>query len=366
VLKAGAAYLPIDPDLPRERVAAMLASACPVAGIEELPELASYPATDPGVRLDPAMAAYVIYTSGLAGVLVSHRSIMNRVRWGQAYFGMTPEDRVLLVTSSSVDVSVPELFGPLQVGAAMVVARPVGRPDCPARPDGHPEYLARLIQRERVTQADFVPSLLEAFVAEPAAAGCDSLRWIEVAGGVFPVELAERASRILPHCGVHSLYGPAEAAVEVTSHEYHPGSHAMPIGTPVWNTRVHVLNAALRPVPPGVPGELYLAGVQLARGYLGQPGLTAHRFVACPYGPPGERMYRTGDQVRWNDQGEIEHLGRAAGEPDRAHLDHNPPAPPARPATRNRGTPPPTPPPATRSRAASGSEPHHVLEPASR
>ncbi|MFI6339594.1 amino acid adenylation domain-containing protein [Streptomyces sp. NPDC050535] len=308
VVKAGAAYLPVDTDLPEDRVRHLLDSAKPLLVLDgALPDVSGYPAANPERALSPDNAAYVIYTSGSTGgpkgVQVSHRSIMNRLKWGLAHFDVGVEDRVLLSTSASFDVSVPELFAPLQVGAAVVIARPDGRRD--------PAYLAELIRRERVTGADFVPSLLEAFAAVPEAKECTSLRWIEVAGEAFPPALANKAAALLPGCGVHNLYGPTEAAVEVTAWQHPAGADRVPIGAPVWNTQVYVLDAALRPVAPGVAGELYLAGAGLARGYLGQSALTANRFVACPYGAPGTRMYRTGDVVRWNQDGQVEYLGRS-------------------------------------------------------
>jgi amino acid adenylation domain-containing protein/non-ribosomal peptide synthase protein (TIGR01720 family) len=307
VVKAGAAYVPIDTELPEDRVRHVLASAEPLLVLDEaLPDVSGYPTANPRRALDPDNAAYVIFTSGSTGgpkgVQVSHRSIMNRLKWGLAHFDVGVEDRVLLSTSTSFDVSVPELFAPLQVGAAVVIARPDGRRD--------PAYLAELIQQERVTGADFVPSLLEAFVTEPSAKQCESLRWIEVAGEAFPATLANRFAELLPDCGAHNLYGPTEASVEVTAWQHVPGTDRVPIGAPVWNTQVYVLDAALRPVAPGVAGELYLAGAGLARGYLGQTALTANRFVACPYGAPGTRMYRTGDLVRWNQDGQVEYIGR--------------------------------------------------------
>ncbi|HEU5472375.1 MAG TPA: amino acid adenylation domain-containing protein [Actinophytocola sp.] len=308
VVKAGAAYLPVDTELPEDRVRLVLDSAKPLLVLDEnLPDAAGYPETNPERTLSPDNAAYVIYTSGSTGgpkgVQVAHRSIMNRLSWGLAHFDVGAEDRVLLSTTASFDVSVPELFAPLQVGAAVVIARPDGRRD--------PAYLVDLIRRERVTGADFVPSLLEAFTAQPSAGQCTSLRWIEVAGEAFPPALANKAVEVLPGCGVHNLYGPTEASVEVTAWQHVPGADRVPIGAPVWNTQVYVLDAALRPVAPGVAGELYLAGTGLARGYLGQPGLTANRFVACPFGEPGKRMYRTGDVVRWNRDGQVEYLGRS-------------------------------------------------------
>ncbi|MFG2957377.1 amino acid adenylation domain-containing protein [Streptomyces sp. NPDC048291] len=307
VVKAGASYLPVDTDLPEERVRQVLDRARPLLVLDEvLPDVSACPETNPVRVLSPDNAAYVIYTSGSTGgpkgVQVSHRSIMNRIKWGLAHFDVTVEDRMLLSTSASFDVSVPELFAPLQVGAAVVVARADGRKD--------PAYLAELIRREGVTGADFVPSLLEAFVAEPAAARCTTLRWIEVAGEAFPAALANKVVGLLPDCEVHNLYGPTEAAVEVTGWQHVPGADRVPIGRPVWNTQVYVLDAALRPVAPGVTGELYLAGSGLARGYLGQSGLTANRFVAGPFGEPGSRMYRTGDLVRWSEDGQVEYLGR--------------------------------------------------------
>ncbi|WP_194910417.1 non-ribosomal peptide synthetase [Catenulispora rubra] len=307
VVKAGAAYLPVDPALPQDRVRQLMDSARPLLTLDDvLPDVSGYDDTDPRRDLSQDHAAYVIYTSGSTGgpkgVPVSHRSITNRLEWGLAQFAVTPEDRVLLSTTASFDVSVPELFAPLRVGAAVVIARPDGRKD--------PAYLAELIQRERVTGADFVPSLLEVFLAEDTAKDCTSLRWIEVAGEAFPAALANLCSDLLPDCAVYNLYGPTEAAVEVTGWQHVPGADRVPIGRPVWNTQVYVLDAALRPVPPGVVGELYLAGAGLARGYLGQTGLTAQRFIACPYGAPGTRMYRTGDVVRWNEGGQLEYLGR--------------------------------------------------------
>ncbi|MFD8733540.1 amino acid adenylation domain-containing protein [Streptomyces sp. NPDC059618] len=308
VVKAGAAYLPIDTELPEDRVRHVLDSARPLLVLDQtLPDVTGRPGTDPARTLSPDNAAYAIFTSGSTGgpkgVPVAHRAIMNRLAWGLAHFDVTPQDRVLLSTTASFDVSVPELFAPLQAGAAVVVARPDGRRD--------PAYLADLMRRENVTGADFVPSLLEAFVAEPSAKDCTSLRWIEVAGEAFPPALADRFTELLPNCTANNLYGPTEAAVEVTAHRYVPGSGRLPIGTPVWNTQVYVLDAALRPVPAGVTGELYLAGDQLARGYLGRAALTAGRFVACPFGPPGTRMYRTGDVVRWSEDGQVEYIGRS-------------------------------------------------------
>ncbi|MFF0740410.1 amino acid adenylation domain-containing protein [Streptomyces sp. NPDC004111] len=336
VLKTGAGYLPVDPDHPAERVTGLLADAQPVLLLttgalspvdsgqvrclrlddrELALTLGELPATDladgdrtRGLLVDHP--AYVIYTSGSTGrpkgVTLTHRGLANRLAWMQGAYGLTAGDRVVQKTPFGFDVSVWEFFWPLLEGAALVVARPGGHRD--------PTYLAELIRRERVTVAHFVPSMLQAFVAEPTARECLSLRAVVSSGEALPVALCDRFHAVLP-VPLHNLYGPTEAAIDVTAFTCEPGAGAgsgggVPIGRPVWNTRVFVLDGVLRPVPVGVAGELYLAGVQLARGYLGRPGLTAERFVANPYGVAGERMYRTGDLVRWSVDGQLEYLGR--------------------------------------------------------
>ncbi|MFE0179202.1 amino acid adenylation domain-containing protein, partial [Streptomyces sp. NPDC059002] len=308
VVKAGAVYVPVDPELPGDRVRHMLDSAKPLLVLEEeLPDVSGFPETNPQRGLAPDNIAYVIFTSGSTGgpkgVQISHRSIMNRLKWGLSHFGVTADDRVLFSTAPSFDASMPEMFAPLQTGAAVVIARPDGRRD--------PAYLAELIQRERVTGAVFVSSLLAAFVDEPTAKQCSSLRWVEVGAEPFPAALANRFAELLPDCVAYNLYGPTEASVEVTAWQHVPGADRVPIGLPIWNTQVYVLDEALRPVAPGCAGELYLAGAALARGYLGQSALTAQRFVAGLYGAPGTRMYRTGDVVRWNEEGRLEYIDRS-------------------------------------------------------
>ncbi|WP_433258995.1 amino acid adenylation domain-containing protein [Streptosporangium sp. CA-135522] len=309
VVKAGGAYLPVDPDLPAERIASMLADARPVLVVDPDwlagADASTYPADDLGVRLAPENPAYVIYTSGSTGrpkgVVVSHGSIVNRLLWAQSEYGLRADDRVLQKTPAGFDVSVWEFFWPLQTGATLVLARPGGHRD--------PAYLAELIDAERVTTVHFVPSMLAAFLAgDPAPA---SIRRIICSGEALPSELADQAVARLG-VPVHNLYGPTEAAVDVTFWEHRPQSDAasVPIGRPVWNTRLHVLDGFLRPVPVGVAGELYVAGVQLARGYAGRAALTAERFVADPFGGVGGRMYRTGDVARWRADGVVEFLGR--------------------------------------------------------
>ncbi|MFE9774066.1 amino acid adenylation domain-containing protein [Streptomyces sp. NPDC005931] len=312
VLRTGAAYLPVDPGYPAERIQYLLDDARPALVLtEDHPVFDEVPAgeafaADPGTVL-PEHPAYVIYTSGSTGapkgVVVSHASIVNRLAWMQDRYRLDATDRVLQKTPAGFDVSVWEFFWPLLNGATLVVARPGGHQD--------PAYLARLMREQRITTAHFVPSMLAVFVAEPAAAELPDLRRLISSGEALPAELAARADATIA-AGLHNLYGPTEAAVDVTAWAYRsePGAVSVPIGSPVWNTALYVLDSTLRPVPPGVAGELYIAGAQLARGYLHRPALTAARFVACPFGGFGERMYRTGDVVAWRSDGQLEFLGR--------------------------------------------------------
>ncbi|MEV0895343.1 non-ribosomal peptide synthase/polyketide synthase [Actinoplanes sp. NPDC049802] len=300
VQRAGGAYLPIDPDLPADRIAFMLADADPAVTLTGigLPDAdVDLPAVEAG---DPA---YLIYTSGSTGrpkgVLVPHVAIVNRLLWMQHEYGLEPGERVLQKTPASFDVSVWEFFWPLLAGAHLVVARPDGHRD--------PGYLAALIRDERITTVHFVPSMLQAFLAAPGAPACTGLRRIITSGEALPAALATECLSLLP-AELHNLYGPTEAAVDVTYWPCAPGDPVVPIGRPVWNTRLYVLDQRLKPVPPGVPGELYLAGIQLAHGYLGRAGLTAERFVANPF--DGGRMYRTGDRARRRSDGAVEYLGR--------------------------------------------------------
>ncbi|MFF7202533.1 amino acid adenylation domain-containing protein [Streptomyces sp. NPDC008141] len=330
VLKSGAAYLPVDPDYPADRVAHMLADsgttlAVTVPGTaERLPRaegltvLVLDGATTPDTETEPVAVraagpdspAYLIYTSGSTGrpkgVTVTHRAIVNRLAWMQGAYGLRPDDRVLQKTPSSFDVSVWEFFWPLLQGAAVVLARPDGHRD--------PAHLTALVRERRVTTLHFVPSMLEAFLQADEITGdpswSASLRRAFSSGEALPVSAAQRWQS-LTGVPLHNLYGPTEAAVDVTHHTYDGDEGVVvPIGRPVWNTGLRVLDACLRPVPDGVPGELYLCGVQLARGYHARPALTAERFTADPYGPAGSRMYRTGDLVRRRADGVIEYLGR--------------------------------------------------------
>ncbi|MFF4422637.1 amino acid adenylation domain-containing protein [Streptomyces sp. NPDC001549] len=341
VVRAGGAYLPLDLGLPTERLAYMAETAAPVCLLTDLPSLGALPelpdteilvldaperaaelAALPGgpvgdaerrAPLLPRHPAYVIFTSGSSGkpkgVLVEHEAIVNRLKWMQGAYTLRPGDRVLQKTPASFDVSVWEFFWPLAEGVPLVIARPEGHKD--------PRYLAELIREQRVSVLHFVPSMLAAFLGEAEIADCPSLRLVVCSGEALPGELVTRFHASAPGGPTRlvNLYGPTEAAVDVTAADCPaagagPGTASASIGSPVWNTRVYVLDARLRPVPVGVPGELYLAGVQLGRGYLGRPALTGERFVADPYGAPGARMYRTGDLVRWSRNGKLDYLGR--------------------------------------------------------
>ena len=328
VLKAGGAYLPLDPDYPADRLRFMLDESCAPAVLtqaalqDRLPPTratvigidgattaaAREPGGQPPAATGGSRLAYVIYTSGSTGrpkgAMISHEAIVNRLHWMQAAYGLTPADRVLQKTPFSFDVSVWEFFWPLAIGAELIVARPGGHRDS--------EYLARLIADAGVTVLHFVPSMLDLFLQEPGLEErCRSLRQVFCSGEALSPELQARFFARL-HAGLHNLYGPTEAAVDVTSWACEPASdrQRVPIGRPIANIRTYVLDARLDPVPIGVPGELFLGGTGLARGYLNRPDLTAERFVADPVGAPGGRLYRTGDLVRWQADGTIEYLGR--------------------------------------------------------
>ncbi|MFI9306090.1 amino acid adenylation domain-containing protein [Streptomyces triculaminicus] len=330
VLKAGGAYVPLDVEHPPARLALVLEDTAPACVVTDtvtraatLPdtgvpavllddpalaaELDRHLPTDPGRALTPHHPAYVIHTSGSTGrpkgVVVPHSAIDNRLRWMQGEYGLTAGDRVLHKTPTGFDVSVWELFWPLREGATLVLAGPGEHRD--------PAALARTIREHDVTTAHFVPSALAPFLDE-ADGGPLPLRRVFASGETLPRALADRFHATLPGTVLYNLYGPTEAAVDVSHHRCEPGeSGPVPIGRPVWNTRLYVLDAALQPCPPGVTGELYIAGAQLATGYLGRPDLTAARFVRDPFGAPGARMYRTGDLARRREDGALEHAGRA-------------------------------------------------------
>jgi amino acid adenylation domain-containing protein/non-ribosomal peptide synthase protein (TIGR01720 family) len=303
VLKSGAAFLPIDPDYPADRIAMMLDDAAPVLTIT--PEmlrsvsLSVMPTTPPEVELSVDHPAYVIYTSGSTGrpkgVVVSHRGLASFSAAEIDRFAVEPGDRVLQFSSPSFDASVLELCMSLPAGASLVVPPPgplLG------------EQLASVIERQRVTHALIPPVALATVPLVPLP----DFKCLIVGGDACDASLVQQWA---PGRRMINAYGPTECTVVATwSEPLVPGSQPPPIGRPIWNTVAHVLDASLRPVGVGVAGELYVSGIGLARGYLNRPGLTASRFVANPF-VPGDRMYRTGDVVRWNPDNALEFVGRA-------------------------------------------------------
>ncbi|QOH34520.1 non-ribosomal peptide synthetase [Burkholderia cepacia] len=345
VLKAGAAYLPVDPDYPAERIAYLLRDARPAVAItqahlreqveaalgdgattqlltvadlladETVAETVDETVDDPAgvtAEVDDAQLAYLIYTSGSTGKPKgagnTHGALANRIAWMQHAYRLTRDDVVLHKTPFGFDVSVWEFVWPLAIGAKLAIAAPGDHRD-PAR-------LAAAIHAHGVTVLHFVPSMLAAFAAHlddfAAAAQCDSVRLIVASGEALAPELVEKMARLLPHATLVNLYGPTEAAIDVSHWTCGPDDAqavAVPIGHPIANLQLHVLDAAWQPVPAGATGELYLAGAGLARGYLGRPALTAERFVPDPF-VPGARMYRTGDLARRRADGALDYLGR--------------------------------------------------------
>ncbi|PTL74909.1 non-ribosomal peptide synthetase, partial [Vitiosangium sp. GDMCC 1.1324] len=329
-LKAGGAYVPLDPAYPQERLSWMLEDAHPtVLLVQEhlLPRLPSQGAHvvcvdsgQAGISTQPRHAppaqatanslAYIIFTSGSTGrpkgAMNEHHAVVNRLLWMQDEYRLGAHDVVLQKTPFSFDVSVWEFFWPLMQGARLVLAKPGGHQE--------PNYLAHLIAQERVTTLHFVPSMLKVFLEEPELERCTSLERVVCSGEALPVELQNECLQRLPHAELHNLYGPTEAAVDVTYYacKAREALRSVPIGRPVANTAIRILDSRLQPVPVGVSGELYIGGVQVGRGYRARPDLTAERFIPDAFSDtPGARMYRTGDVARWLPDGNIEYLGRA-------------------------------------------------------
>jgi amino acid adenylation domain-containing protein len=321
--------VPLDPDYPAERLAFMLADArapvlltqrhlrqrVPATGAQAVcldgdwAETGSDDPTRPVSGVEPGHVAYVLYTSGSTGrpkgVQISHHAIVNHMRWLQRAFPLDASDRVLQKTPASFDASVWEFYAPLLAGAQLILARPRGHQDT--------AYLVETIQGQGVTTLQVVPALLRALLDTPGFERCVSLRRLYCGGEALPGALAERLAALLPATRLVNLYGPTEATIDATYHVYAPGEGGatIPIGRPIANTRVYVLDRRLQPVPVGVPGELYLGGAGLARGYHDRPGLTAERFVPDPFGAaPGGRLYRTGDLACLRPDGALEFLGR--------------------------------------------------------
>jgi amino acid adenylation domain-containing protein len=328
VLKAGGAYVPIDPEYPDDRVAFMVEDAgapivltqarwtdrlrthageCLCLGTD-WERVAPLETSNPGYEVTGDQLAYVIYTSGSTGrpkgAMNTHRGIANRLLWMQEAYGLTPDDRVLQKTPFSFDVSVWEFLWPLMTGARVVMAVPGGHRD--------PRYLVELIERAKITTLHFVPSMLHAFLEEPRLDRCRSLARVICSGEALPPELLRQFMARLD-VPIHNLYGPTEAAVDVTAHACtaEDATSTVPIGRPIANTQMYVLDARRQPVPVGVTGELYIGGVGVGRGYLNRPELTAERFLPDPFSrDPRARLYRTGDLARFRPDGNIDYLGR--------------------------------------------------------
>ncbi|MFD0744456.1 amino acid adenylation domain-containing protein [Phytohabitans flavus] len=327
VWRAGAAYVPLDPGHPRDRIAWVLGDTgtSTVVTEESLVDLVggggaealaidlaaaerdALPATPPPVAVDPSAAAYVIYTSGSTGrpkgVVVDHAGIANRVMWTVGEHKLGEADRVLQKTSLSFDAAGWELFAPLVSGGVVVMARPGA--------EREPATLVAEVAAGRITVLQGVPSVLRLLADEPGWTECTTLRLVFSAGETLSAELARRLAEPTG-AQVWNTYGPTECSIDVTAQPYDPAQEAgpVPIGRPIENMRVFVLDSDGEPVPIGVVGELYAAGVGVGRGYLGRPDLTAERFVPDPFGAPGNRLYRTGDLARWRPDGALEFLGR--------------------------------------------------------
>ncbi|ASC82187.1 non-ribosomal peptide synthetase DhbF [Bacillus subtilis] len=327
VLKTGAAYLPLDPEFPADRISYMLEDAKPscIITTEEIaaslpdnlavPELVldqavaqeiikRYSPENPDVSVSLDHPAYIIYTSGSTGrpkgVIVTQKSLSNFLLSMKEAFSLGEEDRLLAVTTVAFDISALELYLPLISGAQIVIAR--------KETIREPHALAQMIENFDINIMQATPTLWHALVtSEP-----EKLRGLRVlvGGEALPSGLLQALQDL--HCSVTNLYGPTETTIWSAAAFLEEGLKGVPpIGKPIWNTQVYVLDNGLQPVPPGVVGELYIAGTGLARGYFHRPDLTAERFVADPYGPPGTRMYRTGDQARWRTDGSLDYIGRA-------------------------------------------------------
>src|SRR5689334_5306263 len=326
ILKAGAAYLPLDPEYPLKRLTHMLDDSQVDMVLtqqhlrDRLPSgrhhlwaidaewefTAAFPRHNPECRVEKDNLAYVIYTSGSTGlpkaVMNTHGALANRLAWMQEAYQLNPADRVMQKTPFSFDVSVWEFFWPLLVGAQLVMARPGGHQD--------PSYLVDLIRARAVTTMHFVPSMLQIFLDQPGLENCSSLRQVFCSGEALPFALTEKFHERMS-AELHNLYGPTEAAIDVTFWPCRAGSERriVPIGRPIANIEIYLLDRRMEPVPVGVAGELYIGGLGLARGYLHRADLTASRFVPHPFGAGG-RLYQTGDRARYLPEGNIEFLSR--------------------------------------------------------
>ncbi|WP_442935876.1 amino acid adenylation domain-containing protein [Nostoc sp.] len=328
ILKAGGAYLPLDPDYPSDRLSFMLEDAqlrvllTQQQLVEKLPRhqaqvicldtdwqfISQSSQNNPITALQATNLAYVIYTSGSTGkpkgVMLSHRNLCNHMFWMQATFPLTQADKVLQKTPFSFDASVWEFYAPLLVGGQLLLAQPGGHADT--------AYLLELIAQGQVTTVQFVPSLLQILIEQGGLETCHSLKQIFCGGEALPVALQEKVLSNL-NVNLHNLYGPTEACIDATFWTCKPGidQQVVPIGRPIANTQIYILDKYLQPVTVGVPGELHIGGSGLARGYLNRPELTKEKFIPNPFEDAGRsKLYKTGDLARYLPDGNIEYIGR--------------------------------------------------------
>ncbi|MBW4560438.1 MAG: amino acid adenylation domain-containing protein [Mojavia pulchra JT2-VF2] len=330
ILKAGGAYVPLDPAYPQERLGFILedTKTSIILTTEQLAKnLASHKAQVVCLDSDWEVIAhnsqenlatevtvenlsYVIYTSGSTGqpkgVMISHRSICNTLYWRQTTFKITEQDKVLQTISFSFDPSVWQIFWPLSFGGQLIMARPGGHSDT--------AYLVQTIIEQQITIIALVPSVIRVLLEEKGIENCQSLRHVTSGGEALPIELINKFCAYLKLDNVLvNCYGPTEASIDATSWTCQPGTNYIfaPIGRPIANTQIYILNEDLQPVPVGEPGELHIGGIGLARGYLNLPELTDKKFISNPFSnEPGARLYKTGDLARYLPDGNIEFLGR--------------------------------------------------------
>ncbi|MEH2311071.1 MAG: amino acid adenylation domain-containing protein [Nostoc sp.] len=326
IIKAGGAYVPLDPTYPKERLAFMLADAqvsvllVQPHLVQELPthqaqivcinshcqEFAAYSPENPTSEVTAENLAYVIYTSGSTGkpkgAMNTHKGLCNRLLWMQDTYQLTATEKVLQKTPFSFDVSVWEFFWTLLTGASLIIAKPGGHQDS--------RYLVQLIAQEKITTLHFVPSMLQVFLEETGLDKCGSIKRVICSGEALSFDLQQRCFERL-NAELHNLYGPTEAAIDVTFWACQPNSNEkiVPIGRPIANTQIYILDKHLQPVPIGVSGELHVGGVGLARGYWNKPELTQEKFIFNPF-EAGKYLYKTGDLARYRSDGNIEYLGR--------------------------------------------------------
>jgi amino acid adenylation domain-containing protein len=332
VLKSGGAYIPLDPGYPVDRLAYMLKDSAPRLLLTQEHLKGSVPTTEAlvialdadrgildrydienldsnSIGLTARNLAYVIYTSGSTGTpkgaMNEHAGVVNRLRWMQAQYSLDVEDRVLQKTPFSFDVSVWEFFWTLMSGASLVVARPQGHQD--------PVYLKNVIEEAHVTTLHFVPSMLQVFLDSMQSGSCASVRHVVCSGEELSASLRQKVFDCLPHAHLSNLYGPTEVAIDVTAWECQPREQGsrVPIGRPISNIQMYILDRHSQPVPIGITGEIYIGGIGVGRGYLNRQDMTAQRFLDNPFGATQDaRMYRTGDLGRWRADGALEYLGR--------------------------------------------------------